>query len=60
MRQLIEAWHGIHLSESRAEDLAITDAAAARSVAAAAENLTLQDQPSRFRRVLCAPDERAE
>ena len=55
MRQLIEAWHGIRMSERRAENLARTDVLAARTVATAAEALTLQDQPSRFRSVLGAP-----
>ena len=60
MWQLVEAWHGIRIPQSRAEELARTDAVAARSVAAAAESLTLRDQPSRFRSVLGAPDERAD
>lgn len=40
--------------------MARTDALAARTVAAAAESLTLRDQPSRFRSVLLASDDRAD
>ena len=60
LRQLAEAWHGIRLSESQAEELARADAVAARTVAVSAESLSLRDQPSRFRSVLGTPDERAD
>ena len=60
MRQLVEAWHGIPMSDGRAEALAQVDAKSARSVASAAESLTLRDQPSRFRAVLASVDERLD
>ena len=56
MRRLVEAWHGIRLAEDRAAGLAAVEAAVSPVAEAAARTLTLEDRPSRFRRVLAGPE----
>ena len=57
MRRLIESWHGVRLSEDRAAALAQIDSALARSMTPAVDGLIIEDQPSRFRRLLVSAGE---